>query len=119
MLKPIISEDEVPIRTDAWVKVFHEHSPPRVGVYAEVMNGGHPVVNANVTAHVYHEDIKLAMIQLRDSGGGKIYFVLFQNTYYKKAMLTNGLTCSNFTFIRLRFMNTVMFVANVSEYKNV
>ncbi|XP_052719264.1 calcium-activated chloride channel regulator 3A-1-like isoform X1 [Crassostrea angulata] len=70
MLQSIILEDEVPIRTNAWVKLFHEHSPPRVGVYAEVMNGGHPVVNANVTAHVYHEDRKVAVIPLRDSGGG-------------------------------------------------
>lgn len=71
VLKPQSTEDEVPIRTNAWVKVFHEHSPPRVGVYAEVMYGGHPVVNANVTAHVYHRERKVASLTLRDTGGGK------------------------------------------------
>lgn len=92
MLQPIISEDEVPIRTNAWVKVFHEHSPPRVGVYAEVMNGGHPVVNANVTAHVYHEDRKVAVVPLRDSGGGKFFLCrVFWNTCYKLKMLSNCL----------------------------
>lgn len=92
MLQPIISEDEVPIRTNAWVKVFHEHSPPRVGVYAEVMNGGHPVVNANVTAHVYHEDRTVAVIPLRDSGGGKFFLCrVFWDTCYKLKMLSNCL----------------------------
>ncbi|XP_078324950.1 calcium-activated chloride channel regulator 3A-1-like isoform X2 [Crassostrea virginica] len=70
VLKSQSTEDEVPIRTNAWVKVFHEHSPPRVGVYAEVMYGGHPVVNANVSAHVYHRERKVASLALRDTGGG-------------------------------------------------
>ncbi|XP_061184026.1 calcium-activated chloride channel regulator 4-like [Saccostrea echinata] len=65
-----VREDEVPIRTNAWVKVFHEYSPPRIGVYAEVMYGGHPVVNANVTAHVFQNNRKVVVIPLRDTGGG-------------------------------------------------
>jgi hypothetical protein len=69
-VRPRIREDEAAIRTRAWVKVFHEYSPPRVGLYAEVMYGGHPVVNAYVTAHVYQNSRKIATITLRDTGGG-------------------------------------------------
>ncbi|XP_062621958.1 calcium-activated chloride channel regulator 3A-1-like isoform X1 [Saccostrea cucullata] len=70
IFRPRVREDETPIRTNAWIKVFHEYLPPRIGVYAEVMYGGHPVVNSNVTAHVFQNNRKVTVISLRDTGGG-------------------------------------------------
>lgn len=70
VVRPRSREDEAAIRTQAWVKMFNEYSPPRVGLYAEVMYGGHPVVNAHVTAHVYQNNRNVAAITLRDTGGG-------------------------------------------------
>ncbi|XP_048776390.2 calcium-activated chloride channel regulator 1-like isoform X1 [Ostrea edulis] len=70
VIRPRSREDEAAIRTQAWVKMFNEYSPPRVGLYAEVMYGGHPVVNAHVTAHVYQNNRNVAAITLRDTGGG-------------------------------------------------
>lgn len=85
-IRPRIREDEAAVRTRAWVKMFDEYSPPRVGLYAEVMYGGHSVVNAHVTAHVYQNYRNVATIILRDTGGGnflclhiELYFLHVSN----------------------------------------
>ena len=52
--------------------MFENESPPRVGIYTEVIQGHHAVSGLNVTAHVSGDDGKEHVVKLLDNGAGKI-----------------------------------------------
>jgi len=63
-----------PVRLRAWTRLDREVHPPRLTIFADVMQNQHPVVNMNVTAFVYQispRHGKAVSLELLDNGAGK------------------------------------------------